>query len=157
MPVQMIERPAIRVAYRRHIGPYGAAVHAFWMNEVAPWISANGLSARPRYGISHDDPSITSASQCRYDAAVEVDDDFVPGQGVFVTLIPGGRYASTSFFGNSDDIALAWHSLLRDWLADSGMQLDSRPCFEYYPVDARYEPDSGRFGCQIMIAITPLN
>ncbi len=156
MQVQLIDRPPTRIAYRRHIGPYGAPIHAFWIDEVAPWMTTHGLVGRPRYGISHDDPSITAVSQCRYDAAVEVDESFVPGDGAFVTVIPGGRYASMAFHGDSKDISLAWQSLLRDWLAGSGMQLDSRPCFEYYPVDATYDPASGRFSCRIMIAVAPL-
>jgi AraC family transcriptional regulator len=156
MKVQLIDRAPTRIAYRRHVGPYGAPIHSFWMNEVAPWMQTHDLHARPRYGISHDDPSITDPAQCRYDAAVEVDAAFMPGAGAFVTALPGGRYASTPFFGNSQEIGAAWQSLLRDWLAGSGLQLDARPCFEYYAPDARYEPDSGRFGCDIVIPVMPL-
>jgi AraC family transcriptional regulator len=156
MQVQLIDREPVRIAYRRHIGPYGAPIHAFWMNEVAPWMQTHGLHQQPRYGISHDDPSITDPAQCRYDAAVEVDDAFVPGAGAFVTTLPSGRYASTPFFGDSQAIGSAWQSLLRDWLAGSGLQLDARPCFEYYAPDARYEPETGRFGCDIVIPVIPL-
>jgi AraC family transcriptional regulator len=156
MQVQLIDRVATRIAYRRHVGPYGAPIHAFWMNEVAPWIQTHHLHQRPRYGISHDDPSITDPAQCRYDAAVEVDATFVPGVGAFVTTLPGGRYASMPFFGDSQAIGAAWQGLLRDWLAGSGLQLDARPCFEYYAPDARYEPETGRFGCDIVIPVVPL-
>ena len=156
MQVQLIDRAPTRIAYRRHVGPYGAAVHGFWMNEVAPWMQANALHQRPRYGISQDDPSITDPAQCRYDAAVDVDAAFVPGPGAFVTTLPGGRYASTPFFGTSQDIGGAWQALLRQWLAGSGLQLDARPCFEYYAPDARYEPDSGRFACDIVVSVTAL-
>ena len=156
MKVQLIDRAPTRIAYRRHVGPYGAPIHAFWMNEVAPWMQTHNLHARPRYGISHDDPSITDPALCRYDAAVEVDAGFVPGAGAFVTTLPRGRYASMPFFGSSQEIGPAWQSLLRDWLAGSGLQLDARPCFEYYAPDARYEPESGRFGCDIVIPVMPL-
>jgi len=47
-------------------------------------------------------------------------------------------------------------ALLRDWLPSSGMQLDSRPCFEYYPRDAEYDAASGAFGCDIVIPVVPL-
>jgi AraC family transcriptional regulator len=156
MQVQLIDRAPVHIAYRRHVGPYGASIHAFWMNEVAPWIQTHGLYQRPRYGISHDDPSITDPAQCRYDAAVEVDATFEPGAGAFVTMLPGGRYASMPFYGNSQEIGSAWQSLLRDWLAGSGLQLDARPCFEYYAPDARYEAETGRFGCDIVIPVMPL-
>lgn len=137
-------------------GPMAPSIHAFWMNEVAPWMQSLDLHVRPRYGISHDDPSITDPAQCRYDAAVEVNDSFVAGAGAFVTTLPGGRYASMPFFGTSQEIGAAWQGLLRDWLAGSGRQLDARPCFEYYAADARYEPQSGCFGCDIVIPVTPL-
>lgn len=156
MQVQLIDRAPTRIAYRRHVGPYGAPIHAFWMNEVAPWIQTHGLHRQPRYGISHDDPSITDAALCRYDAAVEVPTDFVPGAGAFVTTLPGGRYASMPFFGTSQEIGAAWQGLLRDWLAGSGLQLDARPCFEYYAPDARYEPETGRFGCDIVVPVMSL-
>jgi AraC family transcriptional regulator len=156
MQVQLIDRAPTRIAYRRHVGPYGPSIHAFWMNEVAPWLQTHALHQRPRYGISHDDPSITDPAQCRYDAAAEVDAAFVPGAGAFVTTLPGGRYASMPFFGSSQEIGAAWQSLLRDWLAGSGLQLDARPCFEYYAPDARYEPETSRFGCDIVIPVMPL-
>jgi AraC family transcriptional regulator len=156
MKVHLIDRSPARVAYRRHLGAYGAPILNFWMHDVAPWMQANGLLSRPRYGISHDDPSITDPARCRYDAAVEVDAAFVPGSGAFVTTLPGGRYASMPFFGTSEEIGVAWRRLLRDWLASSGLQLDARPCFEYYAPAARYEPQSGRFSCDIVIPVTPL-
>ena len=156
MQVQLIDRAPTPIAYRRHVGPYGAPIHAFWMNEVAPWMQTHHLHQRPRYGISHDDPSITDPAQCRYDAAVEADADFVPGAGAFVTTLPGGRYASMPFFGDLQAIGAAWQGLLRDWLAGSGLQLDARPCFEYYAPDARYEPETGCFACDIVIPVAPL-
>ena len=32
----------------------------------------------------------------------------------------------------------------------------ARPCFEYYPVDADCEPDTGVFSCEICIPVAPL-
>ena len=60
------------------------------------------------------------------------------------------------FFGDSQAIGAAWQGLLRDWLAGSGLQLDARPCFEYYAPDARYEPETGCFACDIVIPVAPL-
>lgn len=156
MTVQLIDRAPVRIAYLRHVGAYGAPIHDFWMNQVAPWMAANTLFGRPRYGISHDDPSITAPEQCRYDAGVEVDAQFVPGPGVFTTTLPGGRYASLAFDGTSEQINAAWRHLLRDWLGGSGLQLDARPCFEHYPIDARYDSASGAFSCNIVVPVAPL-
>ena len=37
-----------------------------------------------------------------------------------------------------------------------GMQLDARPSFEYYPIDASYDAKTGKFECDIMIPVMPL-
>jgi AraC family transcriptional regulator len=36
------------------------------------------------------------------------------------------------------------------------MQLDSRPFFEHYPIDATYDPKTGAFDCEICIPVSPL-
>jgi AraC family transcriptional regulator len=50
----------------------------------------------------------------------------------------------------------AWAALLRDWLPSSGLQLDARPCFEYYPKDAACDSQTGTFECEICIPVAPL-
>lgn len=156
MNVKLIDRRDAAIAYQRHTGPYGKPVGDFWQNSVYPWLVANDLLAQPRYGLSHDDPSITAPEQCRYDACVELPEGFEAPAGMLRTTIPGGRYASLAFEGTSLTIAAAWQAILRDWLPQSGMQLDARPAFEYYPTDARYDPTTGTFSCDICIPVTPL-
>jgi len=36
------------------------------------------------------------------------------------------------------------------------MQLDSRPFFEYYRVDATYDQKTSEFECEIFIPVAPL-
>ncbi|MBE7416946.1 MAG: AraC family transcriptional regulator [Ideonella sp.] len=156
MNVTLIDRAPQRVAYLRHTGPYGEPVSRFWQQQVGPWLATERLFGRVRYGISHDDPSITDPAKCRYDACVEVDDRYVPSGAALVTKLPGGRYASMPFHGTAGDIKAAWTRLLRDWLPGSRLQLDSRPCFELYRVDARYDAATGAFECQLCIPVAPL-
>jgi AraC family transcriptional regulator len=156
MNVKLIERQPVTVAYLRHLGPYGEPLSLFWQGTYYPWAVANNLLDKPRYGISHDDPSITAPEQCRYDAGVEVPADFVPNGGAFKTTLPGGRYAALRFYGTSDKVGEAWTALLRDWLPSSGLQLDARPCFEYYPCDGRYDSKTGAFECDVCIPVIPL-
>jgi len=156
MNVRLIDRQPVTVAYLRYIGPYGAPISTFWQKVYYPWAAANNLLDKARYGISHDDPGVTVAEQCRYDAGVEVDPNFiVPGEA-FKTTLPGGRYAATRFKGTADQVNQAWAALLRDWLPSSGLQLDARPCFEYYPTDAQYDSKTGAFECDICIPVVPL-
>lgn len=156
MDVKLIERAPQRVAYLRYVGPYGEPIARFWMQEVAPWMMVDGLMGHARYGISHDDPSIAEPAQCRYDACVEVADDDVPSGHALTATLPGGRYAVLPFKGTTAQVEVAWAQLLREWLPTSRLQLDSRPCFEYYPPGASYDPVSGGFECQICIPVAPL-
>jgi len=156
MHVQIIERPPTRVACMRHTGPYGEPTGRFWQQQVAPWMATDGLMGRARYGISHDDPSVTEPSLCRYDACVQVDEGYVPSGGALITMLPGGRYAVMPFKGNGAEIFVAWRRLLGEWLPSSRLQLDMRPCFEHYPVGSSYDASSGVFDCEICMPVAPL-
>ena len=156
MKVKIIDRKPTTVAYLRHVGPYGPDLARFWQETVYPWMETNHLLERPRYGISLDDPGITAPEKCRYDAAVEVDPNFVGAGQHLKTSIPGGKYASASFRGTAAEIGDAWVALLRDWLPSSGLQLDARPCFEYYPPEMARDRKTGAFQCEICIPVTNL-
>jgi AraC family transcriptional regulator len=156
MNVQLVDRPSATIAYLRHLGPYGLPLSEFWRTTVARWLESNGLLQAPRYGISHDDPSITAPEQCRYDAGAEVPAQFIPSGNAFKTIVPGGRYATLRFKGTVPEVGEAWTALLRDWLPGSGLQLDARPCFEYYPKGSSFDPESGVFECEICIPVMPL-
>ena len=156
MKVKVIDRKPIKVTYLRHVGPYGQPLSEFWQLTVYPWMAANDQLGQPRYGISLDDPTITAPDKCRYDAAVEVRGKIVVLGDSQTTTIPGGQYAVTAFRGTVDQIGGIWEAMLRSWLPSSGMQLDARPFFEYYPTDATFDPKSGTFTCDIAIPVAPL-
>lgn len=156
MNVQLITRQPVTIAYLRYTGPFGAPVGEFWAEKAAPWIDAHELWSRARYGIGHDDPSITAPEHSRYDACVEVPDDFVPDGGFQKTVLPGGRYASMKFQGLPDEINDAWTRLMRDWLPSSGFQFDNRPAFEYYAPAMAFDAKTLAFECDICIPIAPL-
>ena len=81
MKVNVIARKPVKVIYLRDVGPYGKPLSEFWQNTVYPWLAANHQLGQPRYGISLDDPTITAASKCRYDAGVEARGEItVPGE-----------------------------------------------------------------------------
>jgi AraC family transcriptional regulator len=157
MKVTLIDRQPATVAYFRHLGPYGEPIARFWQETYVPWAVMNKLGAdHARYGISHDDPSITAPEQCRYDACAEVSPDFMATGGALKTTIPGGKYAVFRFKGTVEQVGEAWAALLRDWLPSSGLQLDGRPCFEYYPKGAACDGKTGEFEREICIPVIPL-
>jgi len=140
MKVTLIDRQPVTVAYLRHLGPYGEAIAQFWQNTYYPWAVSNNLQEQARYGISYDDPSITAAEQCRYDACVEVAPDFVLSGGALKTTIPGGKYAALRYSGTSERVVDAWTALLREWLPASGLQLDARPLLRVLPDRCEVRP-----------------
>jgi AraC family transcriptional regulator len=156
MKVELIDRQPTTVAYLRHVGPYGAPIMTFWQETVYPWMVTSGLLQQPRYGISHDDPTITAPQQCRYDAACEVPPALTTLGNALKTTIPGGKYAALSFKGTVAGIEEAWTAMLRDWLPSSGLQLDGRIMFEYYPQGSSYDPATGVFDCKLCVPVVPL-
>jgi AraC family transcriptional regulator len=156
MKVELIDRQPTTVAYLRYVGPYGAPIMTFWQKTVYPWMATSGLLQQPRYGISHDDPTITAPQQCRYDAACEVPPGLTTLGNALKTTIPGGKYAALSFKGTVADIEEAWTAMLRDWLPSSGLQLDGRIMFEYYPQGSSFDPATGVFDCKLCVPVVPL-
>ena len=156
MQVTVVERPAVTIAYMRHIGPYGAPISEFWQHTFAPWMMTHNLMGQVRYGISHDDPEISAPEKCRYDAAVEIAPGSTAPPPALTTTLAGGKFACARYKGNGSDIGQYWKAMLRDWLPASGMQLDGRPFFEYYPLDASYDPQTGVFECDICIPVVSL-
>lgn len=132
MKVQLETLPSVRVAYMRHMGPYGESVARFWATRFLPWRSVQKLETATCYGIGWDDPGITPAARCRYDACVEVSQGFSPTSPISYAQLPGGLYAVGQFTGTIPQLGQAWTYLLREWLAHSGRQLDHRPLLERY-------------------------
>ena len=154
--VSLIDMPPTSIAYHRHTGPYGQPVNRFWMERVAPWMAENNLFGRERFGIGHDDPTITEPARCRYDAGVAAAPEEVLSGQPMRTVLPGGRYACMKFEGTVDDIDAAWQRLLGGWLPGSGLQLEARPLLEHYPVDSKFDPKTGVFDCDICIPVKAL-
>jgi AraC family transcriptional regulator len=156
MKVSIDEVKEIPVAYLRWNGAYGEVIGKFWGEVYYPWAAQNNLLGRDRFGISQDDPTITSSNHCRYDAAVAIQDsDFLIGN-YHRSSIAAGKYAKCYFEGTSKTIGAAWDNFLRSWLPTSGLQLDNRPCFEHYPLDGKYDPQTGMFSCYLCMPVTPL-
>lgn len=82
--------------------------------------------------------------------------DFVATGEARIQQLPGGLHAVARFHGSATEIERAWPWMLREWLPDSGYQMDDRPCFE------RQGPNDGGggpglpFDCDICIPLRPL-
>ena len=152
--VALIDRQSAQVACMRYVGSAGAPVSAFWQEIVYPWMLANGLAGRSRYGVSHDDPSSVAApDEWRYDACVEVDERF-NGSGTHQEMtIPGGRYAVARFEGTVAELPRAWAAVVHEWLPQSGATLDTRPFLEFYGADSSFDPKTGVLTCDLCVPV----
>jgi AraC family transcriptional regulator len=153
MRIDVVQRPAIRVAYLRYTGPFGEPLGRFWRNTVAPWLADRGLVDCPRYGVALDNPVTTAPERFRYDCCVELP----PGLSLpdaAETTIRGGRYAITHFKGSGADIGAAWSAFVGEYLADTTHRIDqSRPAFEHYPRGALYDARTGTFACELCLPV----
>jgi AraC family transcriptional regulator len=132
MQVQIKTCSAKRVAYVRHVGPYGACGEA-WDRLLPPLGQAGWLGGDTQFiGLCHDDPEITAPDQLRYDACVTVPDAFQPCGEIGVQVVPGGEYAITTHFGPYDRLGKTYARLLGEWLPRSGRELAPASCFEVY-------------------------
>jgi len=157
MKVELKTVPPARVAYMRHVGPYGSSGIAQLWQRFAAWCGEQGLMQprRVMYGISHDNPDVTPPEKCRYDACIEVDDDFRPGGETGVQSLRGGRFACARFSGTSAEIHAAWMQLC-DWLPDSGYQADDAPPIEIYGKDFVMDEKTGAFVCDLCMPVRAL-
>jgi AraC family transcriptional regulator len=147
--------PATRVAYMRHIGPYGSRGITDMWQRFESWCAAKGLTSprRRMYGVAQDNPNITPPERTRYDACVEVEDDFEPSFEVGVQTIRGGRYACTPFFGTAGEIQAAWVKFLGKTMPDAGHQHDVAPAMEIYEPGFAVDPKTGAFACTLCMAV----
>ncbi len=154
MNVKLIDLPAARVAYLRHIGPYGASLGLFWREFHGKRVAHN-LHGN-MFGVGLDDPDITPPEKCRYDACVEVAANAEVKAPFSTTTLPGGRYAALEYKGDSARVGEAWAALLAQWLPASGMQCDARPIFEWYRTTDGGDEATGEFSCLLCIPVAPL-
>lgn len=157
MTVTIEELPSYRVAYVRHVGPYGdGGISALWI-EFERWIRAHGLRhpGTLTIGIGHDAPTISAADKLRYDACLVVDARFKADRVVNMADIPGGKYAVLPFEGRPADLSPAWEKFWTVWLPGSGYQPEDRPCLELRP-DFETSAATGQVRCRLCLPIAPL-
>jgi AraC family transcriptional regulator len=161
MKVQVKNLPAYRVAYVRVLDGYNSEKIGLAFHKVTTWARARDLMGPETLvlGISLDNPEITPADKCRYDACVSVPQD-TQGEGeVGVYDIPAGKYAIYRTEGEyariSEQIGRGWDDLMGNWFPDSGYQPDDRPCFEISR-ETEEEMKAGKFIVDICEPVKPL-
>lgn len=126
----------LNVAYVRVNGAYANSAKEAWTRMFA-WLNESGMirSVGTGYGLLLDDPRVTDAHKCRYDACVELLEDFgrkLPDE-FGIRRLPGGAYARDRHKTGNVGLGSVISHLRNDWAPSRGLAVDARrPVIEIY-------------------------
>ena len=142
MNVEVKTMPAFHVAYVRHLGPYGTNGIEAAYNKLLQWAGPRSLAESGQMiGIAWDNPEVTPADKCRYDACITVPEQTKTQDEIGLQKIPEGTYAVYHCEVHNNNFTKPWNEFFGDWLPGSGYQPDDKPCYELYHNDAAEDPD----------------
>jgi len=136
MPVQVLTRPALRIAAVRHKGPPQEIGSAF--DRLMAWAGPKGIVMPPAVGVAvylSDMTTVPPADQEAL-AGLTVGPDVHGDDLVEVHQVPGGRQAVLLYKGPYAQIGKGYKELF-GWLPTSGEETASLPCFEINLNDPR--------------------
>lgn len=114
--------PEMAVLSRTRFGRYGFRIGLAWIKLIVKARAKGLLSADSRkIGLIHDDPDITPAEKCRFDAAITVE------HGAGDRLIPAGQYAVLDYQAGFIRLGETIDQLYADWLLNSGLYPGNGP------------------------------
>lgn len=125
MHVDIVQKPALRVAAIRHIGPYMQINQAF--EKLGRIAGAAGLlrAEQPTMvAIYHDDPESTPSDELRSDAGVVVPEGVTLPQPLAEQRLSAGSYACTIHVGPYERLGDTWQRLLGEWIPAHGKRVD---------------------------------
>lgn len=144
MEANIVTLPERRVAFVRHVGPYGSGGEA-WQKLFA-WAGPRGMfpPRTPFFGLCWDDPEITPAERLRYDACCVVGDGAASEGEVGVQQVAGGEYARTVHRGPYEELGETYARLCGEWIPAQGREIRGAPSVEIYLNDPRSTPPAER-------------
>lgn len=136
MPVEIQDRPPMRIAAVQHRGPPKEIGRAF--ERVVAWAGPRGVTLPPAVGVALylDDMSVTPPQDQRALAGLTVGPDVTDDDTVSVSEVPGGRHAVLLYKGPYAKIGQGYDELF-NWLPTSGEEPADRPMFEVNLNDPR--------------------
>lgn len=150
-------RPAQRIAYIRHLGPFGDVGDSITrtFDALQRWARQRGLPLRDAsyIGVCSGNVNITPAHLCLYDAGLFVRDDIGEDETVSVRVIPEGWYATLHVQCPPEALNSRWQWLTATWLPASGWRMAFRPCYELFRLEEGQRVRS-EFGARLCLAVT---
>ncbi|WP_282942161.1 GyrI-like domain-containing protein [Paenibacillus sp. RC67] len=143
--------PNYRIAYVRHVGPYGPGnIQA--MEKLKKWAKEKHLLNKSAIllGIPQDNPETTLPEKCRYDACIVISNDYQIDSSIYEGELPGGTYVICKIKHTAEAIQHAWVEIFPT-LQNSGYQIDNKPIFERYTGDM-----INNEYCELCVPVKPL-
>lgn len=137
--------PDLHLLFIRRYGDYTKSPWLAWQ-AMSSFFNENRLDrSKMRYfGISHDNPQVTSEDKLRYDAAILAPAG-VNGKGELGTqTLKGGKYAIFTHRGSYEDLEDAFNRIFLKWLPESKENFDEAraPFCEYLNMEyIKTEPE----------------
>ena len=154
MQVEIKEKPELRAAAVRHVGPYNQIGEAFGRLDAIVRPAGLLKPDTQMIAIYHDDPESTPADQLRSDAAITVSSGDAVPKGLSEQRVPAGRYACTTYVGPYEKLGDAWARFMGEWLPASGHRIGDGVSYEVYLNNPMNEPDKRKLKTQMCIPIT---
>ncbi len=149
-------RPAYRIAYIRHMGPFGDVKDSITETfcRLQWWAGRKGLlDDDTRYiGVCAGDCNLTPAKQCVYDAGVIVGDDTEEDEIVSIRTVPGGRFAVLYVECKPVELNSKWIWMVSSWLPSSRKTIASRPSYEFFAPPVGF-PVRAEYGADLCLAV----
>lgn len=136
MDVTITERPELRIAGIRHIGPYQDIGREF--GRLGGILKGPPPKGSQIIAVFHDDPTTTPTDRLRSDAAITLAGSVPSPMGLIEQRVARGRFARAVHNGSYEGLPAAWHAI-REWAKQNG-HATANPGYEIYlntPMDAQ--------------------
>ncbi|EED7440176.1 TPA: DNA gyrase inhibitor SbmC [Salmonella enterica subsp. salamae serovar 35:g,m,s,t:-] len=123
-----------KIAGFHMVGPWEQTIKQGF-EQLMMWVDGNQIVPIEWIAVYYDNPDEVPAEKLRCDTVVSVAENFVlpdNSEGVIVTEIEGGEYATAVARVENDDFATPWERFFDALLQDNVYQIASAPCFETY-------------------------
>jgi len=151
--VEVKRIPEFKVAYIRHFGEYGMEGTLRTLTRLLRWGRSRGLLETSQVlGIPWNDPRVTPAQECCYDACLTVPIDFESDHPIIATqVLPASTYLVRTCRCTAGDLETPWQEFLA-WYNESPWDMTGQACFEVYTENS-FEDETLNWSLQLHIPV----
>lgn len=132
--VELINREAIKIAVFEHRGHPQTLNHS--IQQFIEWrkqTQESPITSSQTFGVPFNDPNTVDPELFHFDICGSVTEDVNPNEhGVVTKSLPGGRFAKIRHLGSHAQMDEKIYQFYRDWLPESGEELNDFPLFFHY-------------------------